>query len=67
MRLSHLEAFRPDCLHCRQSGKSAFLALSEGQAGADGWVEWGILGCPVCGMEYPIVDGAPEAGGGKAA
>lgn len=59
MRLSHLEAFRPICLHCRKSDASEPLRLENTEAEADGWIRWGILRCGSCGMEYPIVDGMP--------
>ncbi len=60
MRIAHFEAFRPICLHCRQSTQSQnALALTWSQDEADGHVLWGILGCAACGMEYPIVEGVP--------
>ncbi len=60
MRLSHLEAFRPVCLHCRQTkGAENLLALTWSDGETGGHILWGILGCAVCGMEYPIVDGVP--------
>jgi SAM-dependent methyltransferase/uncharacterized protein YbaR (Trm112 family) len=60
MRLAHLDAFRPICLHCRRTAKAETrLALTWSEPAVDGHVIWGILGCAACGMEYPIVDGVP--------
>ncbi len=60
MRITHLEAFRPICLHCRQTkGAQNALALTWSDGEVDGHVLWGIFGCAACGMEYPIVDGVP--------
>lgn len=59
MRRGHFEALQPICPACRSRGLSSALALSVVEAeDADG-VDHGILGCPACGGEYPIVDGLP--------
>lgn len=55
MLLSHFHALRPHCLVCR----SASLVLSTVEAEAAGDILAGILGCPACGAEYPILDGLP--------
>jgi SAM-dependent methyltransferase/uncharacterized protein YbaR (Trm112 family) len=59
MRRGHFASLRPLCPLCSAKGTSSRLALSivEKESGDD--VEAGILGCPACGAEYPVIDGLP--------
>lgn len=61
MRLSHFEAFRPICPRCRRDhGATEPLVLAHIHAeDADGQVAAGIIHCPACFQEYPIIDGLP--------
>jgi SAM-dependent methyltransferase/uncharacterized protein YbaR (Trm112 family) len=59
MKIRHFEALRPLCAHCRGHGREATLSLTVVEAEADEDVEAGILACPACGAEYPVIDGLP--------
>lgn len=59
MRLGHFEALRPICPVCRARGSSSRLAINIVEAGTDDDITAGILGCPDCGAEYPVIDGLP--------
>ncbi|MDX1578332.1 MAG: hypothetical protein R3266_07595 [Gemmatimonadota bacterium] len=49
-----------DCPECRSAvGLVAFVEEAEGRRVLRGW-----LGCPLCEVEYPIVEGAIRFGGG---
>lgn len=56
---SHFERLRPVCLVCRASGQPHELAINLVEAETAGDVRMGILGCPHCGAEFPIIDGLP--------
>lgn len=60
MRLTHFEALQPLCLACRHSGRGETgLVLGPVEAEDAGDILMGILACPSCGAEYPIIDGLP--------
>ena len=59
MQLAHLQALQPLCAICLGQGAQNRIALSRRDLGDDEQVLQGLLQCPVCGMEYPIIDGIP--------
>jgi SAM-dependent methyltransferase/uncharacterized protein YbaR (Trm112 family) len=63
MKLRHFEALRPICGVCRQDGEEPALGLGRvlRAAGGDGGEDIleGLLLCPRCQREYPILDGVP--------
>ncbi len=59
MKRGHLEALRPLCPRCLVGGGTSHVVLgSTVVASADDVLE-GILHCPTCLMEYPVLDGIP--------
>ena len=60
MRRRHFAAFAPHCPHCAgaDAGRHA-LVLADIRAEQDEDVLAGILHCPSCQFEYPIIDGIP--------
>lgn len=63
MKLRHFRALSPLCAVCQKEGAAAQLQLhrvlrSVGD-GDDGDVLEGMLLCPRCGREYPVIDGVP--------
>ncbi|BCH27603.1 methyltransferase domain-containing protein [Mesorhizobium sp. L-8-3] len=59
MRPRHFETLRPICPVCRAREVSSHLAINIVEAGTDDEITAGILGCPNCGAEYPVIDGLP--------
>jgi SAM-dependent methyltransferase/uncharacterized protein YbaR (Trm112 family) len=59
VQLAHLQALKPLCVICQGQGAQHPVVLSRTDLGTDGQVLQGQLQCPVCGMEYPIIDGIP--------
>lgn len=59
MRLGHFETLRPICPVCRAREASSRLAINIVEAGTDDDINAGILGCPNCGAEFPVIDGLP--------
>lgn len=59
MKHSHYEALQPVCPACRLGDSDVFVAISSIEAEKDADITAGILGCPACGAEYPILDGMP--------
>ena len=59
MRLSHLNAYRPLCVHCASNGQQNPLVLSHCFREHKEHIEEGLLGCQACGRSYPILDGIP--------
>lgn len=60
MRIGHFELLRPVCPACRsRDGTDSQLAISIVEAEAEGDIESGIVNCPICGAEFPIIDGMP--------
>jgi SAM-dependent methyltransferase/uncharacterized protein YbaR (Trm112 family) len=57
--LNHFARLRPVCPVCRPSGQDHALAINLIEAEAAEDITAGILGCPHCGAEFPIVDGLP--------
>lgn len=59
MLRGHFELLRPICPACRKKGGHHELVVNlvEDESGED--ILAGILGCPWCGAEFPIVDGLP--------
>src|SRR6476619_1600093 len=59
MLLGHFEALRPICPVCRAAGQETALSLPviESRDGED--IRAGVLGCTLCGSQYPIIDGLP--------
>src|SRR5437879_50508 len=51
-----------EMLRCPETHEEAFLVMSTGEVGR--MVRSGILGCPVCRREYPIVKGVVDFSGG---
>lgn len=59
MRLGHFEALRPVCPRCRGAGQIVRVALGQvANRAGDDLVE-GILHCPECRLEFPVLDGIP--------
>jgi SAM-dependent methyltransferase/uncharacterized protein YbaR (Trm112 family) len=59
VRLGHFEALRPVCPRCRGAGALAGLELGPiARRQGDELVE-GILHCPQCRLEFPVIDGIP--------
>jgi len=52
-----------EMLRCRERHEEGFLVLSTGEM-LGRMVRSGMLGCPVCGKEYPIVRGVAHFSGG---
>ena len=50
-----------EMLRCPELHREEFLVLSTGEM-AGRMVQYGIIGCPVCHKEYPIVDGVVQFG-----
>lgn len=60
MRLSHFAAFAPRCPVCVGAGRQPDpLVLASAAARDDGAIHEGILHCPLCQHEYPVLDGVP--------
>lgn len=60
MRLSHFAAFAPACPVCAGAGKPpATLILAYAPVRSEESVIQGILHCPACLHEYPILNGVP--------
>lgn len=59
MQLAHLQALKPLCAVCLGKGAQHPITLSRTDLGDDEQVQQGLLQCPVCGMEYPVIDGIP--------
>lgn len=60
MRLAHFETLRPVCPACRTAGRGDHrLDLVAGGARDADTVLSGILVCPACRLEFPILDGLP--------
>ena len=59
MRRSHFSAFAPICPRCHARGEDAPLTLALVFDEQDGHVLQGIITCPVCRQEFPIIDGLP--------
>ncbi len=60
MRLSHFETLRPVCPRCRRDhGADERLVVARILGEAHGQITAGIIHCPACGQEYPILDGLP--------
>lgn len=59
MRISHFEALRPICPYCRGGAERLGLKISIVEAESKEDLTSGILGCPSCGQEYPVIDGMP--------
>lgn len=55
----HFARLRPICPVCRATGAAHALAINLIEAEAAGDIAAGILGCPHCGAEFPIIDGLP--------
>ena len=55
----HFEQLKPVCPACRTPERAHPLAVNRIEAERAGDVAAGILGCPSCGAEFPIVDGLP--------
>ncbi|MED5373842.1 MAG: methyltransferase domain-containing protein [Myxococcota bacterium] len=56
---AHLQALEPQCPRCLQQGQAHPVALARVDLADADRVLQGALGCPACGMEYPILDGIP--------
>ncbi len=60
MRLRHFEAFAPVCPVCVRAGRSPRpLILAHATARTETEIIAGILHCPDCLHEYPVLDGIP--------
>ena len=60
MRLRHFEAFAPVCPVCAGAGRAApRLVLAHVFARTDDAIVAGMLHCPACQHEYPVIDGVP--------
>ena len=60
MRIRHFEAFAPVCPVCARAGRAApLLVIAHVAARTDDAVLAGILHCPGCQHEYPVIDGIP--------
>lgn len=60
MRLSHFAAFAPRCPVCVRAGRApAPLVLASAASRTDETIHAGILHCPDCQHEYPVLDGVP--------
>ncbi len=60
MRLAHFAAFAPRCPVCARAGRAPPpLAVAAVAARDDSAIQAGMLHCPDCQHEYPIVDGVP--------
>jgi SAM-dependent methyltransferase len=59
MLLSHFSSLRPICPNCRMRKETVELRLSVVEAEEGDDVVSGIIGCEVCGAEYPVIDGLP--------
>lgn len=59
MRLSHFEALRPVCPRCRGEGEAAPVELGPVAKRTSDEIVEGILHCPRCRVEFPVVDGVP--------
>ena len=60
MRLRHFEAFAPRCPVCVRAGRSPPpLVIAHVAARTDDAITAGILHCPDCAHEYPVLDGVP--------
>jgi SAM-dependent methyltransferase/uncharacterized protein YbaR (Trm112 family) len=55
----HFERLRPVCPVCRAAGQAHALAINIVEMESAGDIAAGILGCPHCGAEFPIIDGLP--------
>jgi uncharacterized protein YbaR (Trm112 family) len=53
-----------EMLRCPETHAEAFLVLSTGEM-VGRMVRSGLLGCPVCGREYPIVNGVVQLSGAE--
>lgn len=60
MRLTHFETLRPVCPSCRRAGRGDHRLdlVAQDVKRADS-VRSGILLCPGCRLEFPIIDGLP--------
>ncbi len=65
MRLKHFHAFAPRCPVCARAGRAppplviAAVAAGDDMTDQAGAIQAGMLHCPDCLHEYPIVDGMP--------
>ncbi|MEO3389456.1 class I SAM-dependent methyltransferase [Mesorhizobium sp. CAU 1741] len=59
MQRQHFKALTPVCPSCRTRGLSSPLAVTLVEADDGEDILAGIIGCTVCGAEYPIIDGLP--------
>lgn len=59
MRPGHFDTFAPVCPCCRKGGDAVRLEIFQVLAEQDGHILQGIILCPACGREYPILDGLP--------
>ncbi|MFC6486417.1 methyltransferase domain-containing protein [Nitratireductor sp. GCM10026969] len=60
MRIGHFETLRPVCPVCRsRGGADTCLSVTIAEAQQRDEIESGIIGCPTCGAEFPVVDGMP--------
>lgn len=61
MRLSHFEAFEPRCPACLARGNvdARALLLTRREVHDSASVREGVLQCPACFAEFPIIDGIP--------
>lgn len=59
MRRGHFELLRPVCPVCRARGEWSRLAVNVVEAEDGDDITAGIIGCPSCGAEYPVLDGLP--------
>ena len=60
MRRRHFAAFAPHCPHCAGAAAGRHtLVLADIRAEQDEDILAGILHCPSCQFEYPIIDGIP--------
>jgi SAM-dependent methyltransferase/uncharacterized protein YbaR (Trm112 family) len=57
--LSHFAALRPVCPRCAADGRQEALSEPKIFAESGGHILMGLLQCPSCGQEYPILDGLP--------
>jgi SAM-dependent methyltransferase/uncharacterized protein YbaR (Trm112 family) len=57
--LGCFERFKPVCPACRTAGQAHALVINLIEVESAGDIEAGILGCPHCGTEFPIIDGLP--------
>ncbi|HEV2749614.1 MAG TPA: hypothetical protein VGV12_03710, partial [Gemmatimonadales bacterium] len=51
-----------EMLRCPEPHREAFLVMSTGEMRGR-MVRSGVLGCPVCGREYPLVKGVARFSG----